>query len=63
MTDTDFREESYPSSRRLTFDMGKLGMSRHHMRALLEVDVTDAWERVQQSRQTGRKISFFAWLV
>lgn len=54
MTDTDFREESYPSSRRLTFDMGKLGMSRHHMRALLEVDVTDAWERVQQSRQTGR---------
>ena len=59
----DYFEESYPSSRRLTFDMGRVGMSRHHMKALLEVNVTAAWELVQQSRQTGQKISFFAWLV
>ena len=56
-------EIPYPSSRQLTFDVGKIGLAKHHVRALLEVDVTEARRRIRQSRRTGRKISFTAWLI
>lgn len=63
MADTRFHEVEYPSSRQFTFDIGKIGRERHHVKALLEVDVTDAWDAVRQSWRSGRKISFTAWLL
>lgn len=56
-------EIPYPSSRQLTFDVGKIGLAKHHVRALLEVDVTEARRIIKQSRHSGNKISFFAWLI
>jgi len=53
----------YPSSRQLTFDLGKMGLGKHHVKALLEVDVTDARRLIRQNRSAGNKISFFAWLL
>jgi pyruvate/2-oxoglutarate dehydrogenase complex dihydrolipoamide acyltransferase (E2) component len=53
----------YPSSRQLTFDVGKIGLAKHHVRALLEVDVTEARKLIRQSRHTGRKLSFTPWLI
>lgn len=63
MDDQDLYEVPYPSSRRLTFDLGKVGLGRQHVKALLEVDVTEARKRIKQARQAGTHISFFAWLV
>jgi len=63
MTERQFYEIPYPSSRQLTFDVGKVGLGKHHVRALLEVDVTEARRIIRQSRHTGRKISFTAWLI
>ena len=56
-------EFSYPSSRQLTFDLGRIGLAKHHVKALLEVDVTEARRLIKQSRQSGKKISFTAWLI
>ena len=56
-------EMSYPSSRLLTFDLGKIGREKHHIKALLEVDITEARRKIKESRQTGRKVSFTAWLI
>ena len=56
-------EIPYPSSRQLTFDVGRIGLAKHHVRALLEVDVTEARKLIKQSRHSGRKISFTAWLL
>jgi pyruvate/2-oxoglutarate dehydrogenase complex dihydrolipoamide acyltransferase (E2) component len=61
--DDAYFESPYPSSRRLTFDLGKTGLSKHHVKALLEVDVTEARTRMRQSRRNGARVSFFAWLV
>jgi pyruvate/2-oxoglutarate dehydrogenase complex dihydrolipoamide acyltransferase (E2) component len=58
MPETQSYEISYPSSRQLTFDVGKIGLAKHHVRALLEVDVTEARRLIRQSRHSGRKISF-----
>lgn len=63
MSNPPFHTIEYPSSRRLTFDMGKVGLLKHHVKALLEVDVTDAWTVIQQSRRSEKKISFFVWLL
>ena len=63
MPDKQAYEIPYPSSRQLTFDLGKIGLAKHHVRALLEVDVTEARRIVRQSRQSGRRLSFTAWLV
>jgi pyruvate/2-oxoglutarate dehydrogenase complex dihydrolipoamide acyltransferase (E2) component len=56
-------EIPYPTSRQLTFDLGKIGLAKHHVKALLEVDVTEARKMIKQNRHTGNKISFFAWLI
>jgi pyruvate/2-oxoglutarate dehydrogenase complex dihydrolipoamide acyltransferase (E2) component len=53
----------YPSSRQLTFDVGRIGLAKHHVRALLEVDVTEARQLIRQSRRGGRKLSFTPWLI
>jgi pyruvate/2-oxoglutarate dehydrogenase complex dihydrolipoamide acyltransferase (E2) component len=56
-------EIPYPSSRQLTFDLGKIGLAKHHVRALLEVDVTEARRIIKENRRNGKKISFTAWLI
>jgi len=56
-------EIPYPSSRQLTFDLGKIGLAKHHVRALFEVDVTEARRLIKQNRHAGRKLSFMAWLI
>lgn len=56
-------EIPYPSSRQLTFDLGKIGLGKHHVKALLEVDVTEARRIIKQNRHAGNKISFTAWLI
>lgn len=53
----------YPLSRRLTFDVGKLGLRKHHVKALLEVDVTDARRKIRELRRTGARCSFTAWFI
>lgn len=63
MSEPSFYEILYPSSRQFTFDFGKLGREKHHVKALLQVDVTEARLKIKQHRQGGAKISFIAWLV
>ena len=63
MSERTSYEIPYPSSRQLTFDLGKIGLAKHHVRALLEVDVTEARRIIKQNRHTGNKISFTAWLI
>jgi pyruvate/2-oxoglutarate dehydrogenase complex dihydrolipoamide acyltransferase (E2) component len=63
MSERQMYEIKYPSSRQLTFDVGKIGLAKHHVRALLEVDVTEARRIIKQNRHAGHKISFTAWLI
>lgn len=63
MTESELHELDYPSSRQLTFDVGKIGLGKHHVKAFLEVDVSDAWRLLRENRSSDKKISFFAWLI
>ena len=57
-----FYEIKYPSSRQFTMDLGQIGRAKHHVKALLEVDATEA-RKIRQHRQAGKKIAFTAWLI
>jgi len=46
----------YPSSRIGTIDLGKIGLDKHHVAGLLEIDVTKALESIKKS---GRKEDIF----
>jgi len=59
-----FSLESFPASRVFTMDIGKLGMNRHLVRAMIEVDVTDARKKIKQQRKTvNERVSFTPWIL
>ncbi len=57
------RDLPYPPSRRFTFDVGRIGRTKHRVHALLEVDVTDARARIRARRRAGEAWSFAAWAI
>jgi len=54
---------SIPSSRLATFDVFAVGMRRHHVSALLELDVSRGREKIRKLKAAGAEISFTAWLI
>jgi len=52
-----------PTSRIATFDMFTIGLSKHHIVALLEFDVTDSRKKLKTLKQDGTSISFNGWLI
>jgi len=56
-------ENEYPSSRQFTFDLGRIEREKHHVKALLEVDVTEARRKIKENRKSGKKASVIAWLI
>lgn len=63
MAENEFYEMEYPSSRQFTFDVGRVGLKKHHVKAFLEVDVSEPWRILRENRQSGNKISFITWLI
>jgi pyruvate/2-oxoglutarate dehydrogenase complex dihydrolipoamide acyltransferase (E2) component len=54
---------TFPASRLGTIDLGRIARDKHHVAALLEIDVTTARKRLRQLAHTGRNVSFVAWLI
>jgi pyruvate/2-oxoglutarate dehydrogenase complex dihydrolipoamide acyltransferase (E2) component len=45
-------------------DIGKLGIKKHHIKALIEIDVTESRKKIRKIRQeSGEKVSFNAWIL
>lgn len=56
--------KEFPSSRQSTFDVGYIGVRNHHMKALLELDVTFARERIKNYRNEKKEeLSFTVWII
>ncbi|PKL17994.1 MAG: dehydrogenase [Spirochaetae bacterium HGW-Spirochaetae-5] len=59
----DYTIQTFPSSRIFTGDIGQLGLQKHHVKALLEIDVTEAREKIKSKKSDGDKISFTSWII
>ena len=46
-----FRIESFQSSRIATVDIGVASQMKHHIRALIELDVTDARKMIAEKKE------------
>jgi pyruvate/2-oxoglutarate dehydrogenase complex dihydrolipoamide acyltransferase (E2) component len=58
----EYRTEIFPSSRIATIDIGAASRMKHHIRALIELDVTEARQMIRDKKKQA-KISFNAWLI
>lgn len=63
MKSKGFQIVDFPKSRVATFDVGKIGLKKHHIAGFLEIDVTDARARLKQLKASKHKVSFFAWVL
>jgi pyruvate/2-oxoglutarate dehydrogenase complex dihydrolipoamide acyltransferase (E2) component len=58
-----YEELPFPIARVATVDTVRIGLARHHIPVLLEVDVTAARRELARRRGAGREDSFTAWAV
>lgn len=64
MEKTGFNIQEFASSRQFTADVGVLGMRKHRIKALIEVDVTDARKLLKMYRSEKKiEVSFTAWII
>lgn len=52
-----------PRSRIATIDTAAVSLTKHHVSAMLEFDVTESRRRLQELRRKGTNISFNGWLI
>jgi len=60
---TEFRINYFPKTRIATNDVCAIGLQKHHITAMIEIDVSGSREKIKQHRKKGDKISFTAWLI
>ena len=59
----EYKIETFPMSRISTIDIGATGLKKHHIKALIELDVTEARKLIIEKRKQSEKISFNSWLI
>ena len=58
------KEIKFPKTRIATLDVCEVGRKKHHMKALLEIDVTETRRSIKEYRaKTKNKLSFTAFMV
>jgi len=60
---TTSKTKKFPKSRIATNDVCAVGLKKHHIVSLLEIDVTDSREKIRIHKRNKEQISFTAWLI
>ncbi|MCX7711170.1 MAG: 2-oxo acid dehydrogenase subunit E2 [Clostridia bacterium] len=58
-----YEVETFPMSRIATIDIGQVGLKKHHIKALIELDVTEARKLISEKKKRSEKVSFNSWLI
>lgn len=59
----EYKIKTFPASRIGTFDIGVVSRMKHHIKALIELDVTNARKLIKEKKKQGQRISFNTWLI
>ncbi len=59
----DYKIHKFPKSRIATNDVCAIGLQKHHIPALIEIDVSESRERIKLYNKNENRISFTAWLI
>lgn len=58
-----YRIGTFASSRIATIDIGIASKMKHHIRAFMELDVTEARKMISEKKKQNQNVSFNAWLI
>ncbi|TVQ85937.1 MAG: hypothetical protein EA393_13100 [Bacteroidetes bacterium] len=58
-----YKTTRFPASRIASIDVCDIGKQKHHVSALIEMDVTQSREKIRQLKISKSRISFTAWLI
>lgn len=59
----EYRIEEFPISRISTIDIGAAGLKKHHIKALIELDVTESRKMIRENKKQSKNITFNSWLI
>ncbi len=59
----EFQVEEFPISRIATVDIGVAGLKKHYIKALIELDVTEARKLIREKKKLSEKVTFNSWLI
>ena len=59
----EYKIDTFPASRLSTIDVGIEGLKKHHIKALIELDVTEARKMISEKKKLREKVSFNSWLI
>jgi len=59
----DYKIETFPKTRIATFDICSVGIQKHQVAAMIEIDVSESREKIKKLRNKTNRISFTAWLM
>jgi len=59
----EYHLEVFPASRLATIDIGVTSRKKHNIKALIELDVTDARRIIHEKKKLKQNISFNSWII
>ncbi|MFA7042963.1 MAG: 2-oxo acid dehydrogenase subunit E2 [Bacteroidales bacterium] len=59
----DYKIQKFPRTRIATLDVSAIGLQKHHIVAMIEIDVSEARQKIKKYKNKIHKISFTAWLI
>lgn len=59
----NFTTKIFPKSRIATQDICAMGLRKHHVVVMIELDVTAARAKLKEHKKRRERISFFGWLI
>jgi len=58
-----YKIQKFQKIRIATIDVCALGLKKHHIASMIEIDVTDSRKKIKKYKNETGKISFTAWLI
>lgn len=59
----NYTVKTFPKSRIATFDICAVGIQKHQIASILEIDVSESRKKIKQLRNKTNRISFMGWLI
>jgi pyruvate/2-oxoglutarate dehydrogenase complex dihydrolipoamide acyltransferase (E2) component len=58
-----YQTQTFLSSRLLTMDVCHIGLRKHYVEALVELDITEARKKIREKKRLSEDVSLTAWLI
>lgn len=58
-----YKIQKFPKSRIATIDVCEIGQHKHHIAAMIEIDISSSRKKIKKYKKENNRITFTAWLI